>query len=142
MTCLKRYFINNAILNEESNKKPDIKLWKAKITEYVQMIRREIPPLPKNADGGLYVGTAGIAYLFYCLIKSPLTASQKKEYASQGIEYICTAERYFMKQDVTNPTDHFGFLLGKAGFHAVAAVLYTVAGNFLPVNNTRKKLIN
>ncbi len=127
---MKRYFVNKMMTVEETGKPPDPKFWKPKVIEYVQMIRREVPPLPENADGGLYTGTPGIAYLFYYLIKSPITAAQKREFASQGIEYLVTAERHMAKQAVQNPTDLYGFILGRAGVHAICAALYTAAGRY------------
>lgn len=128
MTCMKRYFINKVLNVDEPKKSPNSKFWKPKIAEYVQMIRNNVPPRQENTDGGLYVGTPGIAYLFYCLMKSPLMESQKKEYGSKGLEYICTAEQYVVKRRQNDFTEVYGFLLGKAGLHAVAAALYWLNG--------------
>ena len=129
MTSMKRYFANKWLTAEETYKEPDPKFWKGRMIDFVQMIRNEVPPLPPNADGGLYVGSPGIAYLFYRLFKSPMFSSQSKEFISHGMEYIYTAERYVASHSVIrHPTDYYGLLLDQGGLHVIAAVSYIAQG--------------
>lgn len=128
-TCLRRHFINKQLDAPLTKTKPDPQYWKPKILEYVQQIRNFVPPRAEYTDGDVYTGTPGIAYLFYCLMKSPLTESQRKEFGSKGMEYIWTAEMYISNRRTKRPTDRYGFLIGDAGFHAIAAVLYSHTGN-------------
>lgn len=141
-SCMRRYFHNKMLNVEGPLRKPDLQYWKPKIIEYVQQIRNFIPPRTEYTDGDLYTGTPGIAYLFYRLIKSPITESQKREYGSKGIEYIWTAEMYISKRRAKRATDRYGLLVGDAGFHAVAAVLYTYTGSYAKYLNYIKLLID
>lgn len=79
----------------------------------------------RKAEGGLYVGIGGIAYMYYHLSKIAIFSDRKEEYVKKGLEYITAAMKY---TPVTEPADLTGFLLGYAGIHAVAAALYKEAG--------------
>ena len=127
-TCLRRYFINKELNSPTSKKRLDLQYWKQKILEYVQQIRTFVPPRADYTDGDLYTGTPGIAFLFYCLMKSPLMDQQQKEFGAKGMEYIWTAEMFYKNRRRKRPTDRYGFLIGDAGFHAIAAVLYSHTG--------------
>lgn len=124
----KRYFVNKLLSATETNVPLEWNYWSGVLTEYTQLIENRVPPVPKNADGGLYVGTPGIAYLFYRLIKSPLTASHKNDFIKRGLKYITSAQPYVESQRARNATDFIGFILGPAGFQAIAAAFYTAAG--------------
>lgn len=124
----KRYFVNKLLSATETNIPLDWNYWRAVLAEYSQLIEDRVPPVPKFADGGLYVGTPGIAYLFYRLMKSPFTASHKDDFISKGIKYITSSQSFVESQRARNATDFIGFILGPAGFQAIAAAFYTVAG--------------
>lgn len=124
----KRYFANKFLSASGTNVPLDWNYWSAVVTEYTQLIENRVPSVPKQADGGLYVGTPGIAYLFYRLIKSPLAASHKDDFIKRGLEYITSAQPFVESQRARNATDFIGFILGPAGFQAVAAAFYTAAG--------------
>lgn len=127
----KRYFINRLQSVRETNLPLDWNFWSTVLAEYIHLIESRVPPVAKHADGGLYVGTPGIAYLFYRLVKSPLTASQKNDFISKGIRYITSAQPFIESQRAHNATDFIGFILGPAGFQATAAALYNSAGTII-----------
>lgn len=129
MSSPKRYFIN-----ELPDYSPDRELSvskdsiKANIMLLISEIESKQPPSVKFGDGGLYVGIAGIAYMFYYLSKSPVFNFRRDDFISKGLEYINQAEKYQLKKPIRDPSDSTGFLLGGSGVHAVAACLYQCAG--------------
>lgn len=139
---MKRYFINKHLNADISKKQPNERFWKPKIYEYVQMIRSHIPPRQEFTDGGLYVGSPGVAYLFYTLMKSPMMEAERKVNASKGLEYICTAGQYFSGRRVNDIADMYGFLLGRAGYHAVACAFYWNTGSKSKAEEQLQQYIN
>ncbi|XP_075231159.1 lanC-like protein 3 [Lycorma delicatula] len=125
----KRYFVNELQDYETGSISP----WEGdkltiEILNLVNQINLRQPALEKFGDGGLYVGIAGIAYMYYYLYKHPAFRDQKVQFLSKGIEYIKQAEKYLSGKPIRDPADETGFLLGGSGVHAVAACLYKSAG--------------
>ncbi|XP_047996476.1 lanC-like protein 3 homolog [Leguminivora glycinivorella] len=86
------------------------------IDEHIGTILKRLPPSPKHVEGGLYVGIAGVAYMFYHLSKNEKLAEKKASYRERALEYLNVA--------LKNPTmDKTSFLLGDAGTYALASVI-------------------
>lgn len=89
---------------------------RSQIDEHIGIILKRLPPSPKHVDGGLYVGIAGVAYMFYHLSKNDKLAEKKATYRENALEYLSVA--------LQNPTlDKTSFLLGDAGTYALASVI-------------------
>lgn len=125
----KRFFLNNlSDYNNQSVSIPHIWLVQ-KIQELVSTIEKHARPDVRKADGGLYVGIGGIAYMYYHLSKIAALSDKRQEFLKKGLEYISAAERYTNETRIREPADLTGFLLGYAGIHAVAAALYKEVGD-------------
>jgi hypothetical protein len=126
MSVPKRYFVNtlpdypiDSNLFTEQN-------WKSKIHDTVKVIADRQKPTVKAADGGLYVGIAGISYMFYHMSLSPTFVEEKSKLLGKGLEYIEPALEYAQR----HKTDKSAFLLGNAGIYAVAAALFHAVGMY------------
>lgn len=86
------------------------------IAKYVQNILTNQHQWELDAD--LYVGYAGIAYMFLCLWQSPHIPAEWN--AKQSAESIIHEARHM---PFTRRTDLPAFLCGSAGIHAVSAVI-------------------
>ena len=74
----KRYFPNQATdLAPGDRVYLDVNLWKSRINKHIQDILKGQPPTFQNCDGGLYVGSSGIAYMLYYLSQSNILEDQK-----------------------------------------------------------------
>lgn len=125
----KRFFLNN--LPDYNNQTVSVpQNWLVqKIQELISSIERHERPDVRKADGGLYVGIGGIAYMYYHLSKIVAFYDRRQEYLKKGLEYILAAKEYTCGTQVRDPADLTGFLLGSAGIHAVAAALYKELGD-------------
>lgn len=94
----------------------------SQINEHTQNIAKRLQPHRKNVDGGLYVGIAGVSYMFYYLAKNPLLSENKTQYIEKAVEYLTPALE-------TSAGDRTSFLLGDAGTHALAMVLKRELGD-------------
>ncbi|XP_021933931.1 lanC-like protein 3 isoform X2 [Zootermopsis nevadensis] len=99
--------------------------WNSKIHETVNIITDRQDPSVNAADGGLYVGIAGIGYMFYHTSLSPAFVSEKSELLKRGLKYIIPALKYAERHE----RDKSAFLLGNAGIYAVAAAVYNALGD-------------
>lgn len=124
----KRYFANLCNPNDLPDKLYNPSFWKPKIQDFLDKIKRNQPPLPQNADGGLYTGTPGIGYLFFHISCSTEYAEVKRDLIAKGVEYCITAEQRFARQVAASPTDYYGFICCEGGVHAVTAVLNYFVG--------------
>lgn len=125
-----RFFINPMIdaeaNNPESVQIPDDTV-KTMINEIEKKIRNKVKASVENASDGLYLGVAGIAYMFYHLSRTPNLSSRHKEFITQALEYISPALTV-TEHTTTRKSDMPGFILGNSGIYAAAAVIYyTVA---------------
>ncbi|XP_069125647.1 lanC-like protein 3 [Argopecten irradians] len=110
---------------EGSEVSVDQEKWKACIEQLVKGIERGMPPTPNNCDGGLYVGNAGVAYMFYYLSNCELFAHRRDDFLEQGMMYGKAAMDYVERRG--DPP--CSFILGSAGTIAVNSLLYHIAGN-------------
>ncbi|RXG56860.1 LanC-like protein 3 [Armadillidium vulgare] len=118
----KRYYINN--LPDEPSPAITNDLQKKRIDGLIQSITKGLKLNSENSDGGLYVGLAGVAYMFYHISKIPSSQSVKKEYLEQGLKFIqIPLQLAYQNKLGRHITDKTGFLTGNAGIFAVASVL-------------------
>lgn len=118
-----RYFQN--VLPDFDNEfmvEPSIKLTES-IEEIINTIKKKFVANDKNAHDGLYLGTAGVAYMFYHVSKVPALQSFKQQFLTSAIEYIQPA------LVLTAQTDNVlknlpSLLLGNGGIYAVASVIF------------------
>lgn len=120
----KRYFINTLQDYEKDSNLFTNQKWNSKIHETVNIITDRQDPSVNAADGGLYVGIAGIGYMFYHTSLSPAFVSEKSELLKRGLKYIIPALKYAERHE----RDKSAFLLGNAGIYAVAAAVYNALG--------------
>jgi len=92
-----------------------------------------------DMDGGLYVGAAGCSYL-YLHVLNTLTEEEKSKILPLALNSLASQVAYNdeMKNKKLTKTDVVGFLLGRAGLMAVAAVF----GKEVNDNDAQEKCIN
>lgn len=99
---------------------------KKELMEIVREIASKQPASECAADGGLYVGIAGIAYMGFHLNRISQLREDSNNFVSFGIQYLMPALKHAEKsKDSTK--EKSSFLLGNAGINAVAAVLFKAA---------------
>ncbi|KAL5009687.1 hypothetical protein ScPMuIL_011992 [Solemya velum] len=81
-----------------------------------------------DCDGGLYVGSPGIAYALYYLSQQDnlATSTKRNDYLQSATMYLKISLDYCEKGRSSDPPS--SFILGKAGVCAVAAMIYKVIG--------------
>ncbi|KAK4884039.1 hypothetical protein RN001_000310 [Aquatica leii] len=101
------------------------------ITEVHNMIDNitaNLKPVQLNGEDGLYLGTAGIAYMFYHLSKISTFQSHSSAFIDNATEYLqpslAVAQKY-----ACSVKDVPSFLLGNCGIYAIASVIYHVTKN-------------
>ncbi|GAB1605443.1 lanC-like protein 3 [Argonauta hians] len=115
-----RYFANsNEDVESGSQVIIDKKKWTDSIEKIVGTIVEKMPASSvDNCDGGLYVGNAGVAYMFYCLTKSKTLTPEFKKYCSEQCHIYYEAALNFTES--SNDRDPaVSFLLGKTGVYSV-----------------------
>ncbi|PSN54550.1 LanC-like protein 3 [Blattella germanica] len=122
MSHPKRYFVNNLQDYAGGNSFTEQDL-SPKIHQTIMLIVEQQPPNVRDADGGLYVGIAGIGYMFYHLSRSQIFASEKSIFLKKGLDYIVPSLDY-AEHHKNDKSQKSAFLLGNAGVYAVAAALY------------------
>ncbi|KAK7792925.1 hypothetical protein R5R35_008002 [Gryllus longicercus] len=123
MSESRRYF--NNILPDYKNEGVIVSNdeWRNKVLNVVQMIR-ENQPYEDNSTS-LYIGTGGIAYMFYFLSQLPLYSEEKNEFLDHALKYIDAS----LKNIKGLRMDNTGFLTRHSGVYAVAAVIYNAVGD-------------
>lgn len=127
MSYPRRYFVNSFQDYDGRNVFTGTD-WSSKIIPTVNNITEKQPPNIRDADGGLYVGIAGIGYMFYHLSQSPALSAEKSKFLKKGLEYIEPSLQY-AERHRDDKSQKSAFLLGNAGVYAVAAALYHAAGD-------------
>ncbi|KAH1016172.1 hypothetical protein HUJ04_007440 [Dendroctonus ponderosae] len=97
------------------------------LNEMVLRISKEFPATDRNAADGIYLGTAGIGYMFYHVSKHSTFSFNKDIYLQKALQYIQPALK--AAQSTKSLKDFPSFILGPAGVYAVAAVLYNSIGD-------------
>ncbi|XP_078489542.1 lanC-like protein 3 isoform X2 [Ciona intestinalis] len=123
-----RYFENPFLGMEPTYKDTRRENYKSRVIEMVDKILHNLKPTPANGKGGVYVGTAGIAYVFYYLAKSGLYPDYKEKFINAAKSYIESALEY-ERSNISSKRKQIGFLHGEGGVHAVAALVFSYIGD-------------
>lgn len=139
MTTRSRYFINPKPDYQLEFGNPEIPFNEIQdsLEDIIHKIKSRVKPIEENGGDGLYLGTAGIAYMFYHLSKVSTLSSKKNEYLAMALEYIkpsitvasCISNK---KRDVPS------FILGNCGIYAVAAAVFKAIEDEAQSNNFSK----
>jgi hypothetical protein len=129
MSVPKRYFVNILPDYQVDSNQFTEQNWKSKIQDTVNVIVDRQKPSVNAADGGLYVGIAGIGYMFYHMSLSPTFVEEKSKLLGKGLEYFEPALAYAQRHK-TDKSQISAFLLGNAGIYAVAAALFHAVGMY------------
>ncbi|KAL5009684.1 hypothetical protein ScPMuIL_011989 [Solemya velum] len=78
---------------------------------------------PDRRDGGLYVGSPGIAYALFHLSKQEHLGSKRHGYQELALKYLEGCLNYKFRDPPSS------FMSGAAGFHGVAAMIYKACGD-------------
>ncbi|KAK7480694.1 hypothetical protein BaRGS_00028062 [Batillaria attramentaria] len=125
-----RYMTNElADYVEGQEIKFNIDSWKKVLKTMIEnKITDEMPPILAACEGGLYVGCAGIAYMYFhiCMLDSFTTERWEylrcaKEYYNVSLEYVRTQ----LKDKDLGPS----LMLGSAGTHMVGALIHNALEN-------------
>jgi len=127
MSYPKRYFVNTLQDYQLGYETFADKNWNSKIQKTVNIITDRQKPSVKAADGGLYVGVAGIGYMFYHMSLSPTFVGEKSKLLEKGLEYIRSALAY-AESNKRDKSQISAFVLGNAGIYAIAAAVYHAVG--------------
>ena len=100
--------------------------WKDQIVALTKAISSGIPPTLDSCDGGLYVGNAGVAYMFYYLSMHEDFVDLKSNLLEQAMLYLRISLEFTRK---SGPRDATSFILGGAGVDAIASMIYQLAGD-------------
>lgn len=127
----KRYFLNPLLEADtsilESLDIPANTL-KTMIDDIEHKIKSKIKPEVANASDGVYLGTAGIAYMFYHLSRTPSLSSKHKEFMAEALTYIAPALAV-AERSSSRKSDLPGFILGNSGVYAVAATIFNAVAD-------------
>lgn len=130
MATRSRYFVNPKPHYEINFGSPEISFKEIQINleDMMKKITNRVKPIEENAGEGLYLGTAGIAYMFYHLSKVPALSSKRIDYLQNAFEYakpsIAVASLLSnKKKDVPS------FIIGNCGRYAVAAAIFKAIGD-------------
>ncbi|KAL1131925.1 hypothetical protein AAG570_011536 [Ranatra chinensis] len=130
MTERNRYFKNSLPDYTGGEVTIDREEWKKYILDNAYNCDKKQPANSwKNVDGGLYVGSAGIAYMFYHLARSSVFEKEKPQLLAKGLDVIKQCEAMQLKSRSRDPADKVAFLLGEAGISAVSAALHYANGD-------------
>lgn len=94
----------------------------------VENIRTNLKPMELNGEDGLYLGTAGVAYMFYHLSKVPTLHEQRSAFLNDASEYIKPSLAISQKY-ANRKNDVPSFILGNCGVYAIAAAIYNNTGD-------------
>ena len=105
----------------------DKEKWHQTINSIVQEIERKMPPDLDHCDGGLYVGNAGVAYMFYHLSVINAFGDVKRNLLEKALQYFNISMKYATSSRCRDPGP--SFILGKAGVFAVGSLIAREQGN-------------
>jgi hypothetical protein len=121
-----RYFENKAQdYTPGSSVKIDKQNWMLQISQIAESTVEGMPATIDNCDGGLYVGNAGIAYMFYCLAQNEAFKDMRSTYLEQAVMYTNVSQEYVK----SSSRDKASFILGEAGVQAVSCLVYEASGS-------------
>lgn len=124
-------YTNQDIANEISGQKKEL-------MEIVREIASKQSASESAAEGGLYVGLAGISYMALHLSRISQLQEEKSNFILFGLQYLAPALKHADRcKDSTK--ERSSFLLGNAGVYAVAAVLYKAAKDKIKASEYAKR---
>lgn len=85
---LTRYFQNNMPDYSEGEMKLTEEEIQNSVTQITTSIIANFSSTDMNAEDGIYLGTAGVAYMFYHLSKIPALRKMQQNYLQNAIEYL------------------------------------------------------
>lgn len=127
MSYPKRYFVNTLQDYRVGYETFADKNWNSQIQQTVNIITDRQKPSVKAADGGLYVGVAGIGYMFYHVSLSPMFVGEKSKLLEKSLEYLQPALAY-AASNKRDKAQISAFVLGNAGIFAITAAVYHAVG--------------
>lgn len=104
----------------------EIPKWREVILTYANSIVQRMPPTFDNCDGGVYVGCAGVAYMFYYLAQSEIFQDMRQDLLTKARNYADVALSYAAGKRCRDPPA--AFLLGPGGVYAVGSLVYNDIG--------------
>jgi lantibiotic modifying enzyme len=132
-----RYFPNT--MPDYEGQDIDSQLPQGFLTKFVERIIKDIElaikPIDRHGNDGLYLGTAGISYMYYHLSKIPSLNEHKQTLLMKSVEYLTPA---FSAMKNSSRRDVPSFILGKSGVYAVASAIYKAIGDTKQSDNFRK----
>lgn len=98
------------------------------ILNILEKINNYLKPTLSNAGDGLYLGTAGVAYMYYYLSKMPALSQHHGGFMAQAVDYVNPALTVARKNEKRR-SEVPAFLLGNCGIYAVASVIFNAVGD-------------
>ncbi|KAF8785210.1 LanC-like protein 3 like protein [Argiope bruennichi] len=122
----RRYFVNN--MADSAGKyfeipKEDIKTL---CYSYLQRVFDEQTLTSEDADGGIYIGLAGVSYMCYYLAEHPEFAELRDDLLERSQYYLQYALTVAETPNLI--TSRAAFLFGGCGTYALAAAVYRALG--------------
>ncbi|XP_028410466.1 lanC-like protein 3 homolog [Dendronephthya gigantea] len=100
------------------------------IKSYVEEIEERFKPTPNNANGGLYLGASGVAFMYLKMACSESFQEKREELLQKALAYIKVGieDAKKLSSSKTSPVEA-SFLLGHAGVFGVASVIFNELGD-------------
>ncbi|XP_071112770.1 lanC-like protein 3 [Haliotis cracherodii] len=123
-----RYFVNRLKdFKEGSEVVLTTSKWKEMSESLAKTISEKMAPNLDNCDGGLYVGNAGVAYMFWYLASCAAFDDKRKHLLEQAFEYFGVSLKYASGK--SNRDSGTSFILGTSGVYAVGSLIAKSMGN-------------
>ncbi|XP_067676711.1 lanC-like protein 3 [Haliotis asinina] len=123
-----RYFVNRLKdFREGSEVVLATSKWKEMSESLAKTVSEKMAPNLDNCDGGLYVGNAGVAYMFWYLASSAAFEEKRKQLLEQAFEYFGVSLKYATGR--RSRDSDTSFILGKSGVYAVGSLIANSMGN-------------
>lgn len=139
MSTRSRYFINPKPDYELEFGPPELPFNEIQesLDDIVHRIDSHVKPIEQNGGDGIYLGTAGIAYMFYHFSKVPTLSHKRNEYLTKAVDY--TKPSVMVASYISNKKrDVPSFILGNCGIYAVAASVFKAVGDETQSNHFRR----
>lgn len=99
--------------------------WVGQISHIAESIVEGMPATLDNCDGGLYVGNAGISYMFYWLAQVDAFKDKRSTFLERAAVYANVSQEYVKHSN----RDKVSFILGEAGVQAVSCLVHEATGS-------------
>lgn len=99
--------------------------WVGQVLQIAESIVEGMPATLDNCDGGLYVGNAGIAYMFYSLAGNEAFRDNRSTFLERAMMYANVSQEYVKHSS----RDKASFILGEAGVQAVSCLVHEATGS-------------